>query len=814
MMQIKFGSKFQHLAIHYDVDIVPNLPKYLLRPAFKAAKSILFPNRNPAFDGKKNAFSAGRLPIADPESITVKVHNEDGREKEFRITFKIANEIDLSWLRHVKPGIEKDDNHQLGLQVLDVILRDAPSNNTITIARSFFSPPKGQVLSLGGGLDLWTGLFQSAVLGWKPYLNVDVSYKGFPKSQNVIDLLKTICSEEGGGRGRQGPNINDPNELLNLIHYNMDNIKKFLKNIKVTVEIPGQATSRRTQRINDLVKCPRDNMFVCNGSKISVEQYYKSEKKYVIKYPFLPCLWVGPRDKNIHVPPEICTIVSGQTVQKPLNPNQTASMVRYAATSTTIRKKKILEAFQSVDYERNPCMNEFDISINGEFEKVPARVLDPPQLSYQNGICRVAKGIWRPNKFLKPSSLISSDGSWTILNLTRFPDDRQLYELNNALVQTGKNVGMQIGKPVTPFRNIQLRGSDIRELSAYFNEQKKKGLKLIIVIVSETKGLYGKVKQITELNVGVLTQCLKSKTLMKLSDATLTNILLKINAKLNGINHTFETKMSRPKCLNTPCMIVGADVTHPSPDAINIPSIAAITASHDPNAFMYNVEIRLQPPRQEIISSLTEVIIIQLKYFLQKTGHQPQKIIYYRDGVSEGQFHEIMNEELMAIRRACEKLNQSYKPHITFLVVQKRHHIRLFPLQPQFSDDAHKNFNVQAGTIVDTAITHPSHIDFYLVSHASIQGTARPTKYRCLWDDSDMSEDEIENLTYFLCHMFSRCTRSVSYPTPTYYAHLAAFRARALTEDVPISLQHLQQEQLKKLTINSEILKGMPMFFV
>jgi hypothetical protein len=50
---------------------------------------------------------------------------------------------------------------------------------------------------------------------------------------------------------------------------------------------------------------------------------------------------------------------------------------------------------------------------------------------------------------------------------------------------------MQIGKPVTPFKNIQLRGSDTRELLAYFNEQKHKGLKLIIVIVPEVKGLYG-----------------------------------------------------------------------------------------------------------------------------------------------------------------------------------------------------------------------------------------------------------------------------------------------------------------------------------
>lgn len=87
--------------------------------------------------------------------------------------------------------------------------------------------------------------------------------------------------------------------------------------------------------------------------------------------------------------------------------------------------------------------------------------------------------------------------------------------------------------------------------------------------------------------------------------------------------------------------------------------------------------------------------------------------------MSEGQFPQVMHYELQAIRNACKRLNPNYQPKISFFVVQKRHHIRLFPADPRNSDD--KNKNVQAGTIVDTEITHPSHIDFYLVSHASIQ---------------------------------------------------------------------------------------------
>ncbi|XP_020617428.1 protein argonaute-3-like [Orbicella faveolata] len=60
----------------------------------------------------------------------------------------------------------------------------------------------------------------------------------------------------------------------------------------------------------------------------------------------------------------------------------------------------------------------------------------------------------------------------------------------------------------------------------------------------------------------------------------------------------------------------------------------------------------------------------------------------------------------------------------------------------------------------------------------SPQGTSRPTHYHVLYDDNAFTADGLEQLTYQLCHVYARCTRSVSMPAPAYYAHLVAFRAR------------------------------------
>nr|XP_022904421.1 protein argonaute-2-like isoform X1 [Onthophagus taurus]XP_022904423.1 protein argonaute-2-like isoform X2 [Onthophagus taurus] len=793
-------------AIHYDVNIVPNTPKKFLRQVMEIFRLNHYPDRYPAFDGSKNLYSAYSL-CDDTMFGEVKVQDGD-RSKEFKVTIKPIVRIDLSILESYFENIDREvgDKPMQALQCLDVILRSGPSLRCIPVGRSFFNTPSGSMIKLGDGTELYNGFYQSVTIGWKPFLNLDIVHKAFPLAINVIDFIEDVLK-----RANRDNYLNKRDE---------DVIRKHLKGLKVNYELPKQAI-KRAYTINDISKPANQATFKDDSGAIqTVENFFASKRNYKIKYPNWPTLWVGNKTKNIYIPAELCTILSGQVVNKKMSKIQTERMIQETATTAPQRMKKIMESKHNANFNACGQIQEFNITISDKPEEIQARVLQAPTLTYNgNRSVQVKGGVWYGQHFLNKAEI----DTWTIISMDKWVDTRDMGELEKCIIQSGKKYGVKFPAATRTKGNFliiedRFKPEKTKQKLVDYLENNK--YDLTVVIIPDTKMAYSCVKQAAEITVGTLTQCIKSTTLKKLlqnidrrghSQSTTDNIVLKINAKLKGVNHVLSNYF-RPSILEEPIVIMGADVTHPSPDSQNIPSVAAVTCSYDRNAFKYIFSSRLQEPKLEIIKDLETIVMEQLKFFNRITNRFPQRIVFYRDGVSDGQFREVLSSELGAIRSACSKLNVNYKPKITFFVVQKRHHTRLFPKNPQDSED--KNGNVPVGTCVDKMITRPTFYDFYLVSHASIRGVARPTKYVPLWDDADMSEDEIQELTFYLCHLYARCNRSVSYPAPTYYAHLAAARAKAYIEtEQVIDIDKLEELQQKKM-VKENISRELPMYFV
>lgn len=137
-----------------------------------------------------------------------------------------------------------------------------------------------------------------------------------------------------------------------------------------------------------------------------------------------------------------------------------------------------------------------------------------------------------------------------------------------------------------------------------------------------------------------------------------------------------------------------------------------------------------------ICSVIQQFILSQIAFYL-----------FSSDGVSDGQFTEVLDVEMTAIRAAMKRVYGQKPPAlVTFVIVQKRHHTRFFPTSPQFSDG--KNRNIMPGTVVDKDIVHPFQYQFFLASHAAIQGVTKPSKYCVLVNESKISPDDLQAITY------------------------------------------------------------------
>lgn len=124
----------------------------------------------------------------------------------------------------------------------------------------------------------------------------------------------------------------------------------------------------------------------------------------------------------------------------------------------------------------------------------------------------------------------------------------------------------------------------------------------------------------------------------------------------------------------------------------------------------------------------------RLLVYEEEQGSLPDHILFYRDGVSESQYGMVKTEELKHIRDAVARMKKTrpnFAPKITLLVVGKWHHMRFYP-----KDSPEDSKSLVAGHVMDSEVVIPHIFNFYLQSHDSAPGTAKPAHYVVLVAES------------------------------------------------------------------------------
>ncbi|CAL4106281.1 unnamed protein product, partial [Meganyctiphanes norvegica] len=758
---------------HYDVSIQPDkCPRKVNREIIETMVNAfprIFSTLKPVFDGRSNLYTRDPLPIGNEKMELEVTLPGEGRDRVFKVAMKWLAQVNLYTLEEALEG-EHAQFRMSAIQALDVVMRHLPSMTYTPVGRSFFSAPDGYYHPLGGGREVWFGFHQSVRPSqWKMMLNIDVSATAFYKAQAVIEFMCEVLDIREIGEQRKP--LTDSQRV------------KFTKEIRgLKIEITHCGTMRRKYRVCNVTRRPAQMqsfpLQLENGQTVecTVAKYFLDKYKMKLRFPHLPCLQVGQEHKHTYLPLEVCNIVPGQRCIKKLTDMQTSTMIKATARSAPDREREINNLVRKADFNNDPYMQEFGLTISTAMMEVRGRVLPPPKLQYGGRTKQQAlpnQGVWdmRGKQFFTGVEI----RVWAIACFApqRTVREDALRNFTQQLQKISNDAGMPIiGQPCfCKYAN----GPDQVEPMFRYLKSTFTGLQLVCVVLPGKTPVYAEVKRVGDTVLGMATQCVQAKNVNKTSPQTLSNLCLKINVKLGGINSILVPGI-RPKVFNEPVIFLGADVTHPPAGDNKKPSIAAVVGSMDAHPSRYAATVRVQQHRQEVIQELSSMVKELLIQFYKSTRFKPNRIILYRDGVSEGQFQTVLQHELTAMREACIKLEADYKPGITYIAVQKRHHTRLFCSDKK--EQSGKSGNIPAGTTVDVGITHPTEFDFYLCSHQGIQGTSRPSHYHVLWDDNHFDSDELQCLTYQLCHTYVRCTRSVSIPAPAYYAHLVAFRAR------------------------------------
>ncbi|XP_012084883.2 protein argonaute 2 isoform X2 [Jatropha curcas] len=783
----------ESIIMHYDIDVRPDVPPKHGRPA-RITKSNLtlirnkfftdnpsqFPLSMTAYDGEKNIFSAVRLPTG---KFKVEFSEaEDMKECTYTFTIKLVNELKLSKLKDYLCGKLLSIPRDI-LQGMDVVMKENPTRNMISVGRTFHSFESCEADDLGFGITASRG-FQHSL---KPTFQglamcLDYSVLAFRKRLPVIDFLYQHI-----------PGF----ELRDFRSFRRD-AENALKGLKVTV------THRITKQKYMIAGLTKDNSrhitFLAEDPdgkapqrQVSLVEYFR--RKYCdIQYKDIPCLDLGKSNRKNYVPMEFCVLVEGQVYPKEHLDRKAAMFLKNMSLATPSDRQRIIGRMVSAGEgpSGGNIIQNFGMNVDKNMTLVEGRVIGPPELklSASNGrVMKISVDKEKCHWNLVGRGVVEGKTieRWAILDFSSSDRDRLRPEqFISKLRARCENLGISMKEPLFcqsatmhKFSNVDMLHDLLEAVNDRANKTCRGQLQILLCVMSRKDPGYKYLKWISETRVGVVTQCCLSILANKGNDQYLANLALKINAKLGGSNVELIDRLPYFEG-GDHVMFIGADVNHPGARNTTSPSIAAVVATVNwPAANRYAARVRPQDHRKEKIVNFAVMCLELVETYARLNKVKPANIVIFRDGVSEGQFDMVLNEELIDLKKLFQSIN--YNPTITLIVAQKRHQTRLFTRN---RGDGSSNGNVSPGTVVDTKIVHPFEFDFYLCSHYGSLGTSKPTHYHVLWDEHGFSSDQLQKLIYNMCYTFARCTKPVSLIPPVYYADLVAYRGRLYYEAV------------------------------
>lgn len=722
-------------AIHqYRVDFAPEedrtaVRKGLLKLHHKAIGAYIF-------DGTV-MYTSRRLP--DQMTFT---STRQSDEQHITITVRLVGDMLVGDIHYI--------------QFFNIIMRKCYEFLELKLVGRNYFDPVNKIALPQFKLELWPGYITSIRQHERDILMCAEITNKVMRLDTLLDILNS-CYQENPERYREN----------------------FANNVIGTVVLTQY--NNNTYRIEDVdfSTTPASSFGLKNGEKITYMSYYKKKYNIVIGNQKQPMLVTKSKtrgrqageEERVYLVPELCR-ATGLTDSMRENFRLMSSLAQYTRLNPKSRIDKLM-SFNNRLHDTPTVVQEFsewNLQLDNKLLDIPARQLAPEQLMFGgNQYITALKGDWSREMQNKRCLIANQLQDWVIIITER--DQQVLEKFIITLKKVSLGVSFRVDSPQVHTIRDDRPGTYSETLERILS---KKTPQLVFCVVSNNRSdRYSAIKKKCCVDRPIPSQVCVFKTMTHKNIMSIaTKIAIQMSCKLGGA----------PWCVDIPLdgmMVVGFDVCHDT--TVKTKDFGAMVATLDKRMTRYFSAVNAHANGDELSNDLSQNICRAAQAYYGANKALPSRIVIYRDGVGEGQIPQVMEREVVQIRKSLDGLYggpDKYK--MVFIIVTKRLNTRFF----------YNNDNPPAGTVVDDYITSPIKYDFFIVSQQVRQGTITPTSYSIIYDNLGLDADKLQRMSYKLTHMYYNCSNTVRVPAPCHYAHKLAFLVSRFIHRVPDSQLH------------------------
>jgi len=712
--------------MQYRVDFKPELDETFIKKMLMRDNQHVLPKY--MFDGSV-LFTTSRLtPNGDPFILNA-TGKRDGQVYE--ITIKEVGEL------------QPTDYHYI--QFFNMVLRQCLEKLQLELLGRNYYDSKAAHIMKAAKLELWPGYVtsirqhESNVL-----LCCEISTKVL-RMETVLDQLRECYKR-------------DPKNYQNLA------TKLLLGQIVIT------RYNNKTYRIDEICfdKTVSDTFEMKDGSKKDYKTYYLEKYNKKITDTQQPLLVSMPKIREarggvsgpVFLVPELCNM-TGLTDAQRADFKLMKDMADYTR-QTPDKRAEALRKFSS-RINDSPEIKELLAGWNLQFSKAltkfNGRIMEPEEIYGAKGskaTYQLENADWG-NCFRKWQMVsVATCSKWVVIYSPRDEEGTQAFV--TSLIKVAPSLGLALAKPKFLKLLDNRPASYIQKLDTAIDLDPH----MVMIVIPNNKGEhYHAVKKKCCIEKPIPSQVVtgtvlgKPKGLMSVA----TKVAIQMNCKLGGEPWTVKIPLKDT-------MVIGFDTYH---DSINKgTSVGALVSSTNDTFTKYSSTCIFHKSNEEITMGMKGAVTKALRRYHDANNNLPSRIIFFRDGVGDGQIEYVRDHEIRAIKDAFKENGIGDQLKFTYIIVSKRINTRFFT-------DGNRPGNPPSGTIVDDVVTLPERYDFFLVSQSVRQGTVNPTSYNVIEDSSQLRPEHIQKLAYKLTHLYYNWPGTVRVPAPCQYAHKLAF---------------------------------------